>query len=132
MRSSTSLRSSESCTRLNMGIWEGWSASWSGFPSRSWRSRLYESSCALGRTGMDHVAGYSVFFDITARDLQAKAREEGSPWTAAKGFDTFAPVSEAVAADPDLDPHRLPIRLRVNGAVRQDSNTNQMVFRIPQ
>ena len=83
-------------------------------------------------SAMDHVAGYSVFFDITARDLQAKAREEGSPWTAAKGFDTFAPVSEAVAADPDLDPHRLPIRLRVNGAVRQDSNTNQMVFRIPQ
>jgi len=83
-------------------------------------------------SAMDHVAGYSVFFDITARDLQAKAREEGSPWTAAKGFDTFAPVSEAVAAEPDLDPHRLPVRLRVNGVVRQDSNTNQMVFRVPQ
>src|SRR5256884_986379 len=81
---------------------------------------------------MTLVGGYSVFFDITARDLQAKAREEGSPWTAAKGFDTFAPVSEAVAAEPDLDPHRLPVRLRVNGVVRQDSNTNQMVFRVPQ
>src|SRR5216110_1502177 len=83
-------------------------------------------------SAMDHVAGYSVFFDITARDLQAKAREEGSPWTAAKGFDTFAPISKGVVALRGIDPHGLSIRLRVNGVVRQDSNTSQMVFRIPQ
>src|SRR5439155_19621365 len=83
-------------------------------------------------SAMDHVAGYSVFFDITARDLQAKAREEGSPWTAVKGFDTFALVSEDVAAELDLDPQRLSVRLRVNSVVRQQSNTNQMVFGIPQ
>jgi 2-keto-4-pentenoate hydratase/2-oxohepta-3-ene-1,7-dioic acid hydratase in catechol pathway len=81
---------------------------------------------------MDLVGGYAVFFDITARDLQAKAREEGGPWTAAKGFDTFAPISRGVVAHPGLDPHALSIRLRVNGVVRQDSNTSQMVFRIPQ
>src|SRR3989475_10567030 len=85
-----------------------------------------------GDEAMALVAGYAVFFDITARDLQAKAREDGSPWTAAKGFATFAPVSEAVAAGRDLDPHQLPIRLRVNRAVPQDSNTNHMVFRILQ
>jgi|SRR2546423_1247646 len=85
-----------------------------------------------GASAMDHVGGYSVFFDITARDLQAKAREEGSPWTAAKGFDTFAPISNAVSGDKSFDPHRLPIVLRVNNVVRQNSNTDQMVFRIPQ
>ncbi len=81
---------------------------------------------------MDLVGGYAVFFDITARDLQAKAREEGGPWTAAKGFDTFAPISKGVVALRGIDPHGLSIRLRVNGVVRQDSNTSQMVFRIPQ
>lgn len=79
-----------------------------------------------------HVAGYAVFFDITARDLQTRARHEGSPWTAAKGFDTFGPISPGVAASRVPDPHDLPIRLRVNGTVRQDSNTGEMVFRIPQ
>jgi len=77
------------------------------------------------------IAGYSVFFDITARDLQAKAREDGSPWTAAKGFDTFAPISATVPAERVSDPHALAIRLKVNGVVRQDSNTGQMIFRIP-
>jgi 2-keto-4-pentenoate hydratase/2-oxohepta-3-ene-1,7-dioic acid hydratase in catechol pathway len=98
-----------------------------------------ELAAILGHGGRDispahamgHVAGYAVFFDITARDIQAKARREGAPWTASKGFDTFAPISVGVAASRVLDPHTLPIRLEVNGIVRQDSNTSQMVFRIP-
>src|SRR5437879_3999121 len=64
-------------------------------------------------SAMDHVAGYSVLFDITARDLQAKAREEASPWTAAKGFHTSAPASDAVLAAPDLARHRPPVRIRM-------------------
>lgn len=80
---------------------------------------------------MGLVAGYAVFFDVTARDLQRRARQEGSPWTACKGFDTFAPISRGVAASRVPDPHALSIRLRVNGAIRQDSNTARMVFRIP-
>lgn len=80
---------------------------------------------------MGLVAGYAVFFDITARDLQATARKDGSPWTASKGFDTFAPVSRAVPASLVADPHALPIRLHVNRVVRQDSNTREMVFRVP-
>src|SRR5512136_76421 len=78
------------------------------------------------------VAGYAVFFDITARDLQAKARQEGQPWSAAKGYDTFGPISGAVPARTIPDPHNLPIRVRVSGVVRQDSNTKHMVFRIPE
>lgn len=98
-----------------------------------------ELAAILGRGGRDipetdamHlVAGYAVFFDITARDLQGTARTEGSPWAAAKGYDTFAPISRGVLASLVTDPHALPIRLRVNGTVRQDSSTSEMIFRIP-
>jgi 2-keto-4-pentenoate hydratase/2-oxohepta-3-ene-1,7-dioic acid hydratase in catechol pathway len=94
----------------------------------------------LGRGGRDVspseairlVAGYAVFFDITARELQAAARKEGQPWSAAKGYDTFGPISAAVPASRIPDPHNLPIRVTVNGVVRQDSNTKHMVFRIPE
>ena len=94
----------------------------------------------VGRSGSDVppsaamalVAGYAVFFDITARDLQGNARKEGQPWAAAKGYDTFGPISRAVPAQAVPDPHNLPLRLRVNGVVRQDSNTRHMVFRIPE
>src|SRR5437016_6081592 len=67
---------------------------------------------------MDLVGGYAVFFDITARDLQAKAREEGGPWTAAKGFGTFAPISKGFVADRGITPHGLTIWIRVTGCVR--------------
>ena len=99
-----------------------------------------ELAVILGRGGRDVppseamrlVAGYAIFFDITARDLQAAARKDGSPWTAAKGFDTFAPLSRAVPVSAIPDPHGLAIRLQVTGVVRQDSNTRHMVFRIPE
>lgn len=99
-----------------------------------------ELAAILGRGGrdvpasdsMDLVAGYAVFFDITARDLQSAARKDGSPWTAAKGFDTFAPISDGVPARAVPDPHSLTIQLRVNGVVRQDSNTRHMVFGVPE
>lgn len=81
---------------------------------------------------MAFVAGYAVFFDITARDLQSQARKDGAPWTASKGFDTFGPISPGMAASRVPNPQDLPIRLKVNGVTRQDSTTAQMVFRIPE
>lgn len=99
-----------------------------------------ELVAVLGKGGRDVspsdamrlVAGYAVFFDITARDLQGAARKEGQPWAAAKGYDTFGPISAPVPARNVADPHDLPIRVQVNGVVRQDSNTRHMVFRIPE
>lgn len=99
-----------------------------------------ELAVILGRGGrdlspseaMELVAGYAVFFDITGRDLQTQARKEGQPWSAAKGYDTFGPISAAVPASRIPDPHNLPIRVTVSGVVRQDSNTKYMVFRIPE
>ncbi len=78
------------------------------------------------------VAGYAVFFDITGRDLQRTAAKEGNPWTAAKGYDTFGPISPVVPAHRVPDPGNLDLRLRVNGTLRQNSNTKHMIFRIPE
>ena len=78
------------------------------------------------------VAGYAVFFDITGRDLQRSAANVGNPWTAAKGYDTFGPISPVVPASRVPDAGNLDLRLKVNGTVRQDSNTKHMIFKIPE
>jgi 2-keto-4-pentenoate hydratase/2-oxohepta-3-ene-1,7-dioic acid hydratase in catechol pathway len=76
---------------------------------------------------MDHVAGYSVGHDVSARDWQLK--KDGKQWMVGKTFDTFAPVGpELVTADEVADPHNLPIRLRLNGETMQDSSTKQLIF----
>lgn len=66
--------------------------------------------------------------DFTARDLQQKAKEKGLPWDLAKGFDGSAPISRWVSINtyPDLD--NLNFALHVNGELRQQGNTNQMIY----
>ncbi|MGA9772591.1 MAG: fumarylacetoacetate hydrolase family protein [Blastocatellia bacterium] len=76
----------------------------------------------------DYVAGYMIMNDVTARDLQRNEKQ----WTRAKGLDTFAPCGPwLVTTDEIDDPHSLDIQLRVNGEVRQSSNTNDLIFKIP-
>lgn len=92
-----------------------------------------ESGCDLtAEDAAKLVAGYAVFFDITGRDLQRVAAKAGNPWTAAKGYDTFGPISPVVPRSRVPDSGNLDLRLRVNGTVRQNSNTRHMVFGIPQ
>lgn len=74
----------------------------------------------------NYILGVTCAIDVTARDLQMSDGQ----WTRAKSFDTFCPLGPAIAAK--LDYQNLRIVTRVNGEVRQDSNTNQMVFTIPQ
>ena len=81
---------------------------------------------------MDYVLGYTIFMDITARDLQSEAKKKGLPWTVAKGFDTFAPIGPRIVPKEELDPSDLEIGLRVNGEVRQLSRTSKMIFKIPE
>jgi acylpyruvate hydrolase len=76
------------------------------------------------------VAGYAVGLDMTLRDVQAKAKQAGHPWTIAKGFDTSAPLSLAVERSRVTDPHALEMTLRVNGVVRQHASTSEMILRI--
>ena len=77
---------------------------------------------------LGHVAAYAVGLDMTARDIQAEAKKKGHPWSVAKGFDTFAPLGELVPAQKIPDPQRLSIELRVNGEIRQQGSTANMIF----
>lgn len=81
---------------------------------------------------MTHVLGYSILIDVTARDIQAQAKKSGKPWTIAKGYDTFAPMSSMVPKADVNDPHDLDIWLKVNGEYRQKSNTSFLLFKIPE
>jgi 2-keto-4-pentenoate hydratase/2-oxohepta-3-ene-1,7-dioic acid hydratase in catechol pathway len=74
---------------------------------------------------LSFVFGYTCVGDITARDLQKKDGQ----WARAKGFDTFCPVGPWI--ETELDPSNLPIRCRVNGDVRQDGVTSNMIFDVP-
>jgi 2-keto-4-pentenoate hydratase/2-oxohepta-3-ene-1,7-dioic acid hydratase in catechol pathway len=78
---------------------------------------------------MDYVAGYTIGHDVSARDWQLK--KDGKQWMVGKTFDTFAPLGPVlVTADEVPNPHNLGIRLRLNGQTMQNSNTNQMIFRV--
>ncbi|GAA1349015.1 fumarylacetoacetate hydrolase family protein [Saccharothrix algeriensis] len=77
---------------------------------------------------MEHVFGYSVLNDISARD-----QRRGGLWFYSKGQDTYAPFGPAVRTAGDVpDPHALDLSLRVNGEVKQESSTRFMLFRIPE
>ncbi|MEM2216683.1 MAG: fumarylacetoacetate hydrolase family protein, partial [Nitrososphaerota archaeon] len=81
---------------------------------------------------MFYVFGYTVFNDVTARDLQFR---DGlwRGWTMSKCFDTFAPTGPwIVSVDEVDDPHNLRIITRVNKDIRQNSNTSNMIFKIPE
>ena len=82
-------------------------------------------------SALAHVAGYAVGIDLTARDLQAKAKAAGLPWTEAKGRDGFAPLSRFVSAADVADPAALALTLRVNGALRQEGCTADMLWDLP-
>lgn len=77
---------------------------------------------------LNHVAGYGIGIDITARDIQQKAKKKSHPWTVAKGFDTFAPLSSFVAANTIEDPQDLDLTISVDEEIRQSGNTCNMIF----
>lgn len=82
------------------------------------------------KEAMNYILGYAVCLDITARDIQTVAKKNGWPWSIAKGFDTFAPISDIVLKNNDINPNNLELELRVNGEIRQKDNTKNMVFSV--
>ncbi|MDQ3301685.1 MAG: fumarylacetoacetate hydrolase family protein [Myxococcota bacterium] len=74
---------------------------------------------------LDVVLGLTCVNDVTVRDLQ---KRDGQ-WTRAKGFDTFCPIGPRIVAG--LDPANLRIITRVNGEIRQDSSTADLIFDVP-
>jgi 2-keto-4-pentenoate hydratase/2-oxohepta-3-ene-1,7-dioic acid hydratase in catechol pathway len=77
----------------------------------------------------EHVYGYTIVNDVSARDIQRST----SQWSLAKSFPSFCPMGPAiVTADDIADPHALAIRLSIDGEVLQNSNTNELLFKIPE
>ncbi|HRH41607.1 MAG TPA: fumarylacetoacetate hydrolase family protein [Pyrinomonadaceae bacterium] len=78
---------------------------------------------------MDYVFGYTNFNDVSARDFQFADGQ----WQRGKSCDTFAPMGEFIATRDEIeDPHNLRIQFRLNGEILQDSNTNELIFQIPE
>jgi 2-keto-4-pentenoate hydratase/2-oxohepta-3-ene-1,7-dioic acid hydratase in catechol pathway len=99
----------------------------------------YEAELAvvIGRTArnvpaqqaFDYVAGYTIANDISARDVQFADVQ----WVRGKSFDTFCPLGPYLLTCDEMgDPHNLAIRCQLNGELMQDSNTSQLIFKIPQ
>ncbi|NYT79936.1 fumarylacetoacetate hydrolase family protein [Alcaligenaceae bacterium] len=81
---------------------------------------------------LEHVFGYTIVNDVTARDRQVRFRPDGSSWYElgrGKVFDTSAPIGPFIVTTDDIpDPQVLNISSRVNGELRQNSNTSQMMW----
>src|SRR5690606_32152523 len=96
-----------------------------------------ELAVVIGRTAkdvtaeeaMDHVFGYTILNDVSARDLQF----EDGQWVKGKALDTFAPMGPWIVTKDEIeDPHNLRLVLALNGQVMQDSSTSNLIFKIPQ
>lgn len=80
----------------------------------------------------DYVFGYAVGLDMTRRDLQRAARENGQPWDMSKAFDHSAPCSAITPEFYSGTISRGKIELKVNGEIRQSGNVGDMILKIPQ
>jgi 2-keto-4-pentenoate hydratase/2-oxohepta-3-ene-1,7-dioic acid hydratase in catechol pathway len=88
------------------------------------RAKSVKASRAL-----DYVLGYTAFNDVSARDFQFADGQ----WQRGKSCDTFAPMGQTiVTTDQITDPHKLSIKLVLNGQTMQDSNTDQLIFGVPE
>jgi 2-keto-4-pentenoate hydratase/2-oxohepta-3-ene-1,7-dioic acid hydratase in catechol pathway len=99
-----------------------------------------EMAIVIGKPGkffsaeqaVEHIGGYLVFNDITARDIQRREMKSGV-FSFSKAIDTFCPIGPYILTSDEVgDPHDLAMELRVNGQVRQRSNTSRMSVSIPQ
>jgi fumarylpyruvate hydrolase len=99
-----------------------------------------EMVVAIGRGGrdiaaahaLDHVYGYAVGLDMTRRDLQGQAKKMGRPWEVGKAFDQSAPIGPLTPAARIGHPTRGAIWLQVDGAERQRSDIDQLIWSVPE
>ncbi|MFD8735999.1 fumarylacetoacetate hydrolase family protein [Streptomyces sp. NPDC059618] len=98
-----------------------------------------ELAIVIGKSGKffgpeeaeEYIAGYTVFNDITARDIQRREMRSGV-FSFSKGIDTFCPIGPWIVTKDEVpDPHALAMELRVNGERRQTGNTQKMIISIP-
>lgn len=105
----------------------------------SWSKDVHHEAelvVAIGRGGkniskdnaLEHVAGYALGLDLTARDVQAEAKRAGMPWTLSKGFDGAAVLTQFVPASVIRNPFELEFTLEINGKSKQQADTRLMAF----
>lgn len=95
---------------------------------------------AIGKSGrdikeaqaLDHVWGYAIGNDLTRRDLQISAREQGRPWDWGKAFDRSAVIGPVHPVEKVGHPRRAAIQLTVNGQLRQTANLAQLIWSVPE
>jgi fumarylpyruvate hydrolase len=85
------------------------------------------AAAALG-----HIFGYAVGNDLTRRDLQAAAKDQGRPWDIAKGFDNSAPITAIHTVAQVGHPSGSHIWLKVNGSMRQEGKLSEMIWSVPE
>ncbi len=76
---------------------------------------------------LQHVFGYTIMNDVTARDLQRAHKQ----WFLGKAIDGFGPTGPWIVTADELDASRLRVTTQVNGEVRQDANTSDLIFDVP-
>ncbi|MEB2870766.1 fumarylacetoacetate hydrolase family protein [Pseudomonas rhizosphaerae] len=76
---------------------------------------------------IDAISGFAPALDLTLRDVQSRLREKGLPWEIAKSFDGAAVIAPFVSASSFADLTDIPVRLTINGEVRQDGNSSLML-----
>ncbi|WP_254857201.1 fumarylacetoacetate hydrolase family protein [Luteibacter sp. 22Crub2.1] len=76
---------------------------------------------------LKHVFGYTILNDVTARDWQKRHKQ----WFLGKSFDTFAPMGPVLVTADDIDAANLDVRCWINGELRQEANTRDLIFDIP-
>ena len=81
---------------------------------------------------LDHVFAYGVGLDMTRRDLQGEAKKAGRPWEIGKAFEFSAPCSELVLASEIGHPAKGAVTLKVNGAVKQKGDLDQLIWKVPE
>lgn len=89
------------------------------------------SNIAVG-DALSHVWGYAPCLDMTRRDLQDVAKKLSRPWEVAKAFERSAPVAPLVPTARIGHPAQGRITLHVNGALRQEGDLNQMIWKVPE
>ncbi len=89
------------------------------------------TSIPLGQA-LDHVWGYAVGLDMTRRDLQAEAKKHGRPWEIGKAFERSGPVCPLQPVAKLGHPAAGRIELKLNGALKQEGDLNQMIWKVPE
>ncbi|KAK2748342.1 hypothetical protein FQN57_001000 [Myotisia sp. PD_48] len=94
-------------------------------------SRLQDHDPQDTNGALNSIAGYVVAIDMTARNVQDSAKRAGLPWSIAKGFDTFSPISSFIPKSAVPNPHDATLHLEIDGVTKQMDNTGLMLYKIP-